>query len=181
MSTTTPATKPPVAELTKPGAVFPDGFVSPFTRVEMQPGVRIDDGLCCVAMLTKQPVQALMQQAYHLGVPEYGPAWIYPSMLISLLNVHDLVGVQKEATVIDQLPDVALITADYNPETEYGRWVLWHHIRGTETQQSFNYVIDPNCWGLSPFTKDFKGLLTSKQPIYYIEVTPKPVNKGKAK
>lgn len=172
--TTTPATKTPAAATVKPAAVLPEGYVSPFTRVEMQPGVRIDDGLCCVAMLTKQPLQALMQQAHKLGVPEYGPAWIYPSMLISLLNAHGLVGVEKEATVIDQLPDVALITADYNPQTQYGRWVLWHHIRGREGQQAFHYVIDPNCWGLPAVTKDFKRLLSPKQPIYYIEVMKRP-------
>lgn len=178
MAKTTPAPKSTPAPATD---AFLDGFISPFTRVEMQPGVRIDDGLCCVAMLTKQPLEALMQQAYKLGVPEHGPAWIYPSMLIALLNAHGLVGVEKEATAIDQLPDVALITANYNPETSYGRWVLWHHVRGTDTQQAFNYVIDPNCWGLPPITRDFKHLLAPKQPIYYIEVTPKQVSKGKAK
>ncbi|GKT26235.1 hypothetical protein [Acidovorax sp. SUPP3334] len=51
MPKTAPATKTSVAASTKPASVLPEGFVSPFNRVEMQPGVRIDDGLCCVAML----------------------------------------------------------------------------------------------------------------------------------
>ena len=93
----------------------------------------------------------------------------------------DVVVLVVSRGVIDQLPDVALITADYNPQTQYGRWVLWHHIRGREGQQAFHYVIDPNCWGLPAVTKDFKRLLSPKQPIYYIEVTPKSVGKLKAK
>lgn len=38
---------------------IPEGFVSPFKRVEMEPNVRFDDGLCCVAMLTGQPLDVI--------------------------------------------------------------------------------------------------------------------------
>jgi hypothetical protein len=177
----TAATDATAAMPAKTHAILPEGFVSPFTRVEMQPGVRIDDGLCCVAMLTNQPLAALTQLAYKLGVPEHGPTWVYSSMLIKMLAEFDLAGVEKEINTIDALPDVALITANYNPDTQYGRWVLWHHVRGSDEMSAFHYVIDPAYWTGQGITNDFKALLTPKQPIYYIEVNPRSSAKAKAK
>lgn len=181
MPKTSTAAKSTAATPTKIPSVLPEGFVSPFTRVEMQPGVRIDDGLCCVAMLTNKPLEEITNEAYRLGVPEQGPAWIYPSILIGLLAQFGLTGIEKEISTIDALPDVALITAGYNPETQYGRWVLWHHVRGTDVMPAFHYVIDPAYWTGEGITSDFKALLTPKQPIFYIEVTPKPAAKSRAK
>jgi hypothetical protein len=181
MPKTTPAAKTATAAPAKAAFAFPEGFVSPFSRVEMQPGVRIDDGLCCISMLTKQPLADVTKLAYELGVPEHGPAWVYSSILIKMLAQFNLVGVEKEINSIDALPDVALITTNYNPDTQYGRWALWHHVRGTEKTPAFHYAIDPAFWTDQPITTDFKRLLTPKQPIYYIEVTPKPVAKAKGK
>lgn len=181
MPKTTLATKTIAAAPGKTAFAFPEGFVSPFTRVEMQPGVRIDDGLCCVAMLTRQPLAELTKLAYKHGLPEHGPGWLYSNGVIRLLAEFDLIGVEKEINTIDALPDVALITANYNPDTQYGRWVLWHHVRGTEKIPSFHYAIDPAYWTGPGITNDFKALLTPKQPIYYIEVTPKPAAKSKGK
>ena len=181
MPKTTTTAKTAAAAPAKTAFAFPNGFVSPFTRVEMQPGVRIDDGLCCVAMLTNKPLEEITKEAYKLGVPEHGPAWVYSSILIKLLAQFGLIGVEKEIDTIDALPDVALITANYNPDTQYGRWVLWHHVRGSEKTPSFHYCIDPAFFSGQPITNDFKSLLTPKQAIYYIEVSPKPTAKGKSK
>lgn len=181
MSKTTPATRTNAAAPAKTAPALPEGFVSPFTRVEMLPGARIDDGLCCVAMLANKPLDEITKEVHKLGVPEHGPAWVYPSILLKLVGQVGLIGVEKEARVIDALPDVALLTANYNPDTQYGRWVLWHHVRGTAKMASFHYVIDPAYWSGHGVTNDFKALLTPKQPIYYIEVTPKPAAKGKGK
>lgn len=181
MPKTTPSAKTATATSAKTAFEFPEGFVSPFTRIEMQPGVRIDDGLCAVASLTGKSVEDLTKEAYKLGVPEHGPAWVYSSILIKLLAQFGLTGVEKEASTIDALPDVAILTANYNPDTQYGRWILWHHVRGTEKTPAFHYVIDPAYWAGQGITNDFKALLTPKQPIYYIEVTPKPAAKGKGR
>lgn len=181
MPKTAPAAKTSTPASAKTAFAFPEGFVSPFTRVEMQPGVRIDDGVCCVAMLTQKPLEEITREAYKLGVPEHGPAWVYSSILIKLLAQFGLNGVEKEINTIDALPDVALITANYNPDTQYGRWVLWHHVRGTDKMPSFHYAIDPAYWTGQSITNDFKALLTPKQPIFYIEVSPKQAAKGKAK
>lgn len=173
------STSKPSATTTK----IPEGFVSPFTRVEMEPNVRFDDGLCCVAMLTGQTLDAIKKLAYQFGFPEHGPGWVYSSMLMKILQQFDMVVHEKSATTVDALPSVALITAAYRPETEYGRWVLWHHVNGTDTTRAFHYAIDPAYWipEDQKITTDFKNLLTAKQPIYYIDVTPKAAAKAKGK
>jgi len=163
---------------------LPAGFVSPFKRVEMQPNIRIDDGLACIAMLTNQPLDKIMKAAYQHGVLEHGPTWCYASQLQSILGDYGLNAQEKECPTIDALPDVALITAQYNPATQYGRWVLWHHVRATAKVKSFHYVIDPAYW-IDPsrqiVTTDIQQLITPKAPIYYLEITPKTTAKGKGK
>jgi hypothetical protein len=164
---------------------LPAGFVSPFTRVEMQPHIRIDDGMACIAMLTNQPLDMIMKAAFQHGVAEHGPTWCYASQLQSILRDYGLNAEEKECPTIDALPDVALITAQYNPATQYGRWVLWHHVRATGKVKSFHYVIDPAYW-IDPsqhiVTTDIQQrLITPKSNIYYLEITPKAAVKGKAK
>lgn len=161
---------------------LPAGFVSPFKRVEMALNIRIDDGLACVAMLVNQPLDKLMKLAFQLGLPEHGPAWVYPDLLRKILHQYDLVGSEDlEVPTVDALPAVALITADFQPAYDHGRWVLWHHVKGKGDLPSFNYVVDPAYW-LDPklhIVRNFEHLLAAKQPIYYIEVTPKASAKGR--
>jgi hypothetical protein len=176
---------PPAATDSTPTEMgLPAGFVSPFTRVEMQPNIRIDDGMACIAMLTNQPLDTIMKAAFQHGVAEHGPTWCYASQLQSILRDYGLNAEEKECPTIDALPDVALITAQYNPATQYGRWVLWHHVRATGKVKSFHYVIDPAYW-IDPsrhiVTTDIQQLITPKSPIYYLEITPKAAVKGKAK
>jgi hypothetical protein len=167
---------------TVPG--LPAGFVSPFKRVEMQPNIRIDDGMSCIAMLVNQPLDTIMKAAFQRGVAEHGPTWCYASQLQSILRDYGLNAEEKECSTIDALPDVALITAQYNPATQYGRWVLWHHVRATGKVKSFHYVIDPAYW-IDPsrhiVTTDIQQLITPKSPIYYLEITPKAAAKGRGK
>lgn len=163
---------------------LPDGFVSPFTRVEMEPNVRIDDGLCCVAMLTNQPLDKIKKLAFEFGLAEHGPAWVYSGLLRKLLLQFNLVaGEDKDAGVIAALPDVAMVMANYNPDTQFGRWVLWHHVRATDTVTSHSYALDPASW-LGPerhITTDFNYLFPAKTPLWYMEITTKPATKGKGK
>ena len=178
------AASPAAAESTPTETGLPAGFVSPFKRVEMQPNIRIDDGMACIAMLTNQPLDTIMKAAFQRGVAEHGPTWCYASQLQSILRDYGLNAEEKECSTLDALPDVALITAQYNPATQYGRWVLWHHVRATGKIKSFHYVIDPAYW-IDPsrqiVTVDIQQLITPKSPIYYLEITPKTATKGKAK
>jgi hypothetical protein len=163
---------------------LPDGFVSPFTRVEMEPNVRIDDGLCCVAMLTNQPLEKIKKLAFEFGLAEHGPAWAYADLLRKLLLQFNLVaGEDKDAGVVAALPDVAMVMASFSTATLFGRWVLWHHVRATEKVPSHSYIIDPAYW-LGPdrhITTDFKYLFPPKTPLWYMEITTKPAVKGKGK
>ena len=168
---------------TKNDGALPDGFTSPFQRVEMKPGVRIDDGLACVAMLAHKSLEEITNLAIQLGLPEHGPAWVYPDLLRKLLFQFDLIaGEEAEARSVDALPDVALVLASYDTRSEIGRWCLWVHVRGTEAVRSFSFVLDPAYWIPvdQQITRDFKHLLQAKgSAIYYLEVSPKPRTKAK--
>ncbi len=179
--TATPST---IAATTLAALSLPEGYALGFTRVEMQPGVRIDDGLACVAMLTYKPLAEITQLAYKLGLPQHGPAWVSNDLIRKLLAHYDLIGSDdKEVMSTDALPYVAMIAADFDAEADHGRWVLWHHAKATDKHTAVSVVYDPAYW-IEPsqhITKDFKGLLTPKEAIYYSEVTPRPVSKSKAK
>jgi hypothetical protein len=166
---------------TPTGTGLPPGFVSPFKRVEMQPGVRIDDGLAAVAALVGRPLDEVMQAAIKHGLPPHGPAWVYSSMLIAILRDYGIKAEEKDCPTLAALPDVAMITADYNPATQYGRWVLWHHVRGTDEMQAFNYIHDGAHWVEERYktTTDVQRLITPKSPIFYLECIPAPTPKGK--
>jgi hypothetical protein len=153
---------------------LPAGFVSVFKRVEMIE--RIDDSLCCVAMLTHRSLAEIKEQAFKFGLPRTGPAWVFNDMIAKLLYQYGLVcGDYKDVDSLSGMPDVAILMVDYNHETDIGRHVVWHHVRGTPEQAAFHYVIDPLA-ELDPkhrCTTDFKHLQI-EAPIYYLEVTPRP-------
>jgi hypothetical protein len=165
---------------------LPESFTPAFRHVQMQPGVRIDDGLACIAMLTNQSLEDITNLAYELGLKRHGPAWVYSDLIRRLLANFELVASEDlEAMTIDALPDVAMFLAEYDPATSIGRWVLWHHIRGTDEQTAMNIVYDPAGWVEPRFhiSRNFKHLLPGRgEPIHYLQITPKPVlTKGKAK
>ena len=158
---------------TKPNGL-PPGYVSPFKRVQMEE--RIDDALACVAILTNQSLADIKKLAFQHGFPEHGPAWVNDLLIAKLLYQHGLVGSEyKQVDSLSAMPDVAIVLALYNPQNEIGRHLAWHHVRGTDKQAAFHYVIDPAGW-IDPkhhVTTDFKHLKLEK-PIYYIEVTQRP-------
>jgi len=160
---------------------LPSGYVSPFKRVQMEE--RIDDGLACVAILTNKPLEQIKELAYQLGFPKHGPAWVDEALIAKLLFQHGLVSSPwKEVASAAAMPYIAILMVDYNPATEIGRNVIWHHVKGTDTQQAFSYIIDPAHW-LDPkhhVTTAF-GHLAMKPPMYYLEVTPRPDGSKKAK
>ena len=158
-----------MAAATNNKGALPEGFVSPFKRVPQED--RFDDALACVAILTGKSLADVRKLAEQLGLPKTGPYWVDNDMVAKLLmNLGSLVASNyKEFASIDALPDVAILLVDYDETTEVGRHVVWHHIRGTKTQQAFHYVIDPASWipEQQQVTTEFSHL----KPAWYIEVT----------
>jgi hypothetical protein len=149
---------------------LPDGFVSPFKRVPQED--RFDDALASVAsILGGKSLADVRKLAEQLGLPKTGPYWVDNDMIAKLLmNLGSLVASNyKEVTSVSALPDVAILLVDYDENTEVGRHVVFHHIRGTKDQQAFSYVIDPAFWvpESQQVTTDFSHLA----PAWYIEVT----------
>ena len=155
---------------------IPSGYVSPFSKNKVVMEERIDDSLACVAILTNQTLADIKEQAYKFGLPRFGPAWVYNEMVAKLLFQHGLIGSEeKEAGDFASLPDVAILTIAWNDDMQFGRSVVWHHVRGTDTQQAFNYILDPASWldEKHRITADFRHLKI-EPPFYYVEVTPRP-------
>jgi hypothetical protein len=149
---------------------LPEGFVSPFKRVPQED--RFDDALACVAILTGKSLAEVRKLAEQLGLPKTGPYWVDENMFAKLLiNLGGLVASKyKEVTSVDALPYVAILLVDYDENTEVGRHVVWHHVKGTKEQPAFHYVIDPSLHvgAHQQVTTDLSHL----QPAWYIEVTP---------
>lgn len=104
----------------------------------------------------------------------HGPAWATYPLIAKLLAEFGTERSQdyKEFVSTAVMPDVAILLVNYDPETEIGRHVVWHHVRGTEKQPSFNYVIDPASWieAKQQVTMDLRHLRL--EGGYYIEVKP---------
>ena len=154
-------------------AKLPDNFAPPWALVTADE--RISDGLACVAMLAKQSLADIKEMAFKFGLPKHGPAWVYNEMLAKLLYQYGLVASEeKEVNSLAALPCCALLVVDWNEDQGFGRFVLWAHFRGTDTQQSFHLIMDP-----SPhvpdelrITSDFRHLKMG--PTFtYVEVTPR--------
>jgi hypothetical protein len=159
------------------GGKIPDGFVSPFTRVEQRE--RNDDALACIATIAGKTLDEVTTLAVQLGYPKHGPAYVTNALITKLLHNLGLKGGEyQEFVSVDAMPDVAILAVDYQGEaTDLSRHVVWHHVRGTPGQQAFSYVIDPAPWlaEKQQRTADFGHL--SLSPAWYIEVTPR--GKGK--
>ncbi|MBN8504927.1 MAG: hypothetical protein J0L58_10650 [Burkholderiales bacterium] len=160
---------------------LPAGFKSPFTRVPME-GTH-DDQLACIATLTGKTLANVKAAAHLLGLPANGPFWVDDAMVQKLLwNLSDLMASDWiELTCRPQLPDVAILCVDFNPETEIGRHVVHHNVKGLAGVQPFGYVIDVGNW-VDPkrqITTDTSGLKLS--PSWYREISRRPGTGNKPK
>jgi len=153
------------------------GFEPPFKRVQMEE--RMDDSLACIATLTGRPLEEVKKLAFDMGLPKNGPCYVTEDMIAKLLmKAGNLVGSKyKDFEKVDLLPDVAILLVDYDEETEIGRHVVWHHVRGTKEQQSFHYIIDVGSW--IPEADQFTTAVKAYSPAYYIEVSAKPTGRGR--
>jgi len=127
------------------GGQMPEGFVSPFKRVQQQE--RNDDAFACIAIISGRSLEEVTKLAIQVGFPEHGPAYVDNSLITRVLhNLGFTGGEYQEVTSLDALPDVAILCIDFNSITDVGRHVVWHHVRGTKTDPAFSYVIDPGSW-----------------------------------
>lgn len=160
---------------------LPAGFTSPYPRVAMEE--RIDDSLACIATLTHQSLAQIKKLAIQFGLPPHGPAWVGSNLIAQLLYQHGLVAKDyQEVASTAALPDLAILLVDYNLETEIGRHVIWHHLRGTPERAAFSYLIDCAPWipVAQQVTTDFTHLKMNP-PQYYLEITPRPDGSHKRK
>lgn len=161
------------------GGKFPEGFVSPFKRVQMEE--RNDDALACISTLANKTLAEVTKIAVDQGYPPFGPAFVDNSLMTRVLGKLGLAGGEyEEVPSIDALPDVAVLMIDYREDDDMGRHVVWHHVRGTADQKAYSYIIDPASWleAKHHVTTDWRHLKLT--PAWYIGITPKANGKSKA-
>lgn len=186
-ATATAAAQPTALLVPEDKSKFPEGFVPAFNRVEMpKDGInaRISDGLCCVAMLTGQTLDTITELSYELGLlTRRGPCWAYPSTLRRLLAEYSLIAsADKEAPNTDAFEGhVAIVAAEYDPDTLFGRYVIHHHMTGPGWVM--NVVYDPAWWveDRHKLTRDYAHLWTPKQPLHHMLISPKTAGEARTK
>lgn len=154
------------------GGTFPEGFVSPFKRVQMTE--RNDSALACIATLSCRSLDEIVRIAIECGYPPYGPAWVDNALMTRVLGKVGLSGGEYEPVPsLDALPDVAILMVDYSEALDEGRAICWHHVRGTPQQQAFSYIIDVANWlpEKNHITTDWKHIRFD--PAWFIPITPK--------
>jgi hypothetical protein len=140
---------------------------------------RMDDSLACIATLTNRSMEDVKKMAFDMGLPQHGPCYVTEDMIAKLLmKAGGLVGSKyKDFDKFDSLPDVAILLVEYDEDTEIGRHVVWHHVRGTPERPSFHYLLDVASW-VDPADQITTAVKTY-EPAAYIAVTAKPNGKGK--
>ncbi len=151
------------------------GFQPAFNRVAQSS--EFDCAFACIAMISGKKDLADVKAAAvaNFKFPRTGPYWIDQDLICKLFaNFGYVATVYKETTTISELPDVAVLMVDYNPETEIGRHVLFYRQRGAISKPPLEVIIDPAYW-IEPAKQirtDVKGLPSA----YFIGVHPmKPV------
>jgi hypothetical protein len=161
---------------------LPPGFKSPFTLVT-QTGTH-DDLLAVVATLTGKTLLEVFGLAVTLGMRKFNyhvDDALAKKLLFSLSNLT--IGPWTEFASIAAMPDVAILLIDYDASSETGRSVVFHHVKGTQQQPAFHYILDVSN------TTDPKLRVTTSfahlnmKNAWYLEVTqrPNPAGNGKGK
>lgn len=126
----------------------------------------------CIAMITNKSLADVLQVAIDkFSHKAHGPFWVTEDLITKIFAHYGFVStVYKEVTkgLVD-LPDVAIVMVDYDPETELGRHVVF--VRDQSNQKQIKeYMIDPAYWIESSMhvRNDFKKLV----PAWYIGIHP---------
>jgi hypothetical protein len=152
---------------------LPPAFKSPYTLVT-QTGTH-DDLLAVVATLVGKSLLDVLSTAVTLGMRKTN--YFVDDVLVKklLFNLSNLtIGPWKEFTSFAAMPDVAILMIDYDTETETGRCVVFHHVRGTPQQPAFHYILD-----VSMIADPTLRLTTSLAHLnlknaWFLEVTQRP-------
>ena len=132
-----------------------------------------DCAFACIAMVTNKPLAEIRQVAIDkFKLPAHGPYWINEELITKLFAHYSWVGtLYKEAGIIGELPDLALLMIDYNPETEIGRHVLFQRQRGAAGKPSVETIIDPAFW-IEPSKQIRTDVKNLPPPFWYIGLHP---------
>jgi hypothetical protein len=125
----------------------------------------------CIATLAGTSVEEVWDVAVkNSWVPAHGLYWPTDTLIAKTCAHYGLVStLWKEISNLTHLPDVCIVLAEYNPETEIGRHVVF--VRDRRQKPALEFVIDVAPW-IDPsqhVRTDFKALIKGS---WYITVTP---------
>lgn len=154
-----------------PSKLTSDSIEIPFQRVQMQE--RNDDALACIATLARSSLDDIVEAAISAGLPRQGPYWVDGPLIQNLLNIFGYFATPyKAVNSVQDLPDLAILLADFDARTEIGRHVIWCRLGDDEDNGRRAVVIDPANWlKLEQQVTSDLAHLKLMPPIYYIEIT----------
>jgi hypothetical protein len=105
------------------------------------------DGIACVSMITGKPITDILKFAIETFKlrPTNGPYFFDENRLQILFVKNGFVAKNfREVTSINDLPDLAIVWQETDPEMEVGRHLLFHRMKDfANPKQNYAYVIDP--------------------------------------
>lgn len=128
-----------------------EGFQPAFARVAQNGD--FDCSFACIASITGKPLAEVRELAVNrFKHPAHGPYWITEDLIAGLLAHYGWVTtVYKEVSKLADVPDLAILMVDYDPDKEIGRHVLFHRASASHTPKTtIAYVIDPAYWIETP-------------------------------
>lgn len=152
------------------------GFQPAFNRVAQSESC--DCAFACISIIANKSLAEVKEAAVkQFKFPRHGLYWIGEDLIAKLLAHFGFVAtVYKETTTISELPTVAILMVDYDPETEIGRHVLFVRQAGSTGKAAVEYIIDPAPW--VPIEKQIRTDVKGLPSAYYIGVHPmKPAGK----
>lgn len=128
-----------------------EGFQPAFARVPQNGD--FDCAFACIASITGKPLAEVRELAVNrFKHPTHGPYWITEDLIARLLAHYGWVAtVYKEVSKLADVPDLAILMVDYDPDKEIGRHVLFHRASASHAlKTTIAYVVDPAYWIETP-------------------------------
>ncbi|NML99750.1 hypothetical protein HHL24_17635 [Paraburkholderia sp. RP-4-7] len=108
-----------------------------------------DDVFACTAMLSGKTIEEVREIAIaKTRHPAWGPYYFGETHVAALLAQLGFVAtLYKEIGRVADIPDVALLLVDYNPDMEVGRHILFHRAKASHSSgTTIEYALDPAPW-----------------------------------
>jgi hypothetical protein len=105
-----------------------------------------DDVFACVAMLSGKKIEEVRGIAIaKIRHPPRGPYYYGETQIAALLAQLGFVAtVYKDVGSVSDIPDVAFLLVDYNPDMEVGRHILFHRAKASHASgTTVEYALDP--------------------------------------